>query len=207
MRHLIILLSAVTVINTLSAQSTTNYALPANATEVRNNVSNTPEYMLNLQEGGTVPGEGQSTCDGETNGVFKSTTGLSLQHYYDEEQLKQRNTAYASIGGMKGVFLKGSEENYNDFEKGMHPGIVLKKGPLQTAELQGAVVSYFTVTYGCIQNKNTTATKTIYKALLLTENNYAQLSIEVYSANAEMARKYAEEMISKIKTLDYGRVK
>jgi hypothetical protein len=195
--------------NGVSAQGTdTNYGLPSNATDISNIVSNTPGFMLSLQEGGSVPSETKSTCDGKSDGIFKSTTGLSLQHYYDKEQLRQMNNAYVSVGGMKGMFVKSQEDGYSDFENGMHPGPVLKKGEMQMGEVQGAMVSYFTVTYGCIQNDNpdATATKTIYHAMLLTDNNYLLITNEIYSANADLAKKYTEEIITKIKALNYEKV-
>lgn len=208
MKPLIVHFFTVIAINTLSAQTTNiNHVLPASATEVTSNVSNTPGYMVSMQEGGNVPGEDKSTCDGNANGVFKSTVGLSLQHYYDPQQLKQMGAAYASIGGMKGVFIKGSETDYQDYDKGMRPGPILKKGPLLTEESQGATVSYFTITYGCVQSKNPSATRTIYKAMLVTEDNYVLITNEIYSVNAELARKYADEMITKIKSLDYRNLK
>lgn len=117
------------------------------------------------------------------------------------------SSVYASMGGMKSVFTHSWEADYKDFKNGMHPGPILEKGPLQTGELLGASVSFFTVTYGCIQNKNATATKTIFKAFLLDENNYLLITNEIYSANADMARKSAEEILTKIKSLDYGKVK
>ncbi len=199
---LVVLLS-----DTLSAQSSnTNYALPANATEIVNTVSNTPGYMLMLSEGGSVPSDGKSTCDGNADGAFKSSTGFSLQHYYDKEQLSQMSSAYASFGGMKGMFTKSVEDRYNDYEKGMHPGPVQKKGKLQTEELQGALVSYFMVTYGCVQTSNPTATIIICMAMLLTDADYAQISNEIYSSDIGVARKYTEETIIKIKALNYEKV-
>ena len=209
MKNIFIVFLVVTLTSKLSAQSTdTNYALPSDATEVSNNVSNTPGFMLTLSEGGTVPSESKSTCDGETMGAIKSSTGFSLQHYYDKQQLQQMSAAYASMGGMKSMFVKSMEEKYNNYENGMQPGPIQKKGKLETGELQGAVVSYFIVTYGCVQEdtKTTTATKVIYDAMLLTDTDYLLITNEVYSANIDKGKKYTEEIISKVKKLDHGKV-
>ena len=207
MKNLLIALIAIAVSHKLPAQSAyTNYALPSDATEVSNNVNNTPGFMLILSEGGTVPGDSKSTCDGQANGTCKSSTGFSLQHYYDKQQLQQTSAAYASMGGMKGMFIKGMEEKYNNFESGMQPAPIQKKGKLETSELQGAIVSYFIVTYGCVQESQTTATKVIYDAMLLTDADYLLISIEVYSSNIDKAKKYTEEIIAKIKKLDYEKV-
>lgn len=209
MKNIFIVFLVVTLTSKLPAQSSnTNYALPSDATEVSNNINNTPGFMLILSEGGTVPSDSKSTCDGEVNGTAKSSTGLSLQHYYDKQQLQQTSAAYASMGGMKAMFIKSMEEKYNNFENGMQPGPIQKKGKLETGELQGAVVSYFIVTYGCIQEdgKTTAATKVIYDAMLLTDSDYLLITNEVYSASIDKAKKYAEEIIAKVKKLDPGKV-
>ncbi len=209
MKDLLTLFFAFTSIGILSAQTTdTNYALPSEATEVANTVSNTPGYMVMLTEGGMVPSEIKSTCDGKSDGIFKSSTGLSLQHYYDKQQLQQMSGAYASMGGLKSFFIKNMQGGYDNAESGMNPGPILKKSKVEVGELQGAVVSYYTITYGCIQNDNpdATATKIIYNAMLLTDNDYLIITNEIYSANADKARKYAEEIMSKVKALDYGKV-
>ena len=188
MRHLPILLFAITHVCAVSAQSAdTNYALPSNAMEISNNVSNTPGFMLSLQEGGTVPSESKSTCDGKPDGIYKSSVGFTLQHYYDKQQLKQMNDAYASMGGMKAWYIKTMQSGYDSTEPGLNQGPLLNKGKLDISESQGAVVSYYTITYGCIQNSNPSATKTIYNVMLLTDNDYLQITNEIYSANVEIA--------------------
>ena len=207
MRHLPMLFFTIATICSVSAQSTdTNYALPSNAMEISNNVSNTPGFMLSLQEGGTVPSDSKSTCDGKTDGTYKSSVGFTLQHYYDKEQLKQMNDAYTSMGGMKAYYLKTIQSGYDSTEPGLYQGPVLKKGKLEVSESQEAVVSYYTITYGCIQNSNPTATKTVYNVMLLTDNDYLQIANEIYSANVEIAKKYADEIIAKIKALDFEKV-
>ena len=79
---------------------------------------------------------------------------------------------------------------------------------MEIGDLQGAVASYYTIAYGCIGNDNpsATATKIIYNVMLLTDNDYLQITNEVYSANADRAKKYAEEIIAKVKALDYEKV-
>lgn len=197
------------LIDTVWAQSETNYALPSFATEVANVVNNTPGYMCVLTEGGTVPGESKSTCDGQTNGNFKSTTGFTLQHYYDIQGLEQMKTAYASMGGMKGVFRKSIEEEYNAIENDvnvMRLGFV-GKGKLVIEQGQDDVTIYYTLTHSCVENANPIAVKTIYHVMLLTESDYLLITNEVYSGGPGMAKKYAAETLAKVKSLNYSLVK
>ncbi len=130
MKSLLVLIFEVAMISGISAQSAdTNHALPSNATEVANTVSNTPGFMVMLLEGGTVPSETKSTCDRKTDGIFKSSTGFAQQHYYDKQQLKQMSDGYASLGGLKTWYIKNNiQTGYDDAEAGMHPGPIIKKG-------------------------------------------------------------------------------
>jgi hypothetical protein len=194
-----------------SAQtSTANYALPASASGVEAVVSNVPGYMLTLSEGGEVQGDAKSTCDGQVNGVFKSTVGVVLQHYYDKTVMSQTAVAYASLGGLKGVFKQSVEGEYNDLENDVNVsrlGGFVKKGKLVTEQSGDAQVMYYTLTHNCVENANPTATKIVYHVMLLTDENYVLITNEIYSQGIEQAKKYAEESLSRIKGLDYGAVK
>lgn len=88
MRNMLILFFTLALINNLSAQiSNTNYALPSDATDVTNIVSNIPDAVLTLTESGIVPGESNSTCDGQVNGIYNNSVSFQLYHYYDKINL------------------------------------------------------------------------------------------------------------------------
>lgn len=158
-----------------SAQtSTANYTLPAAAFGVEAVVSNIPGYMLTLNEGGAVLGDAKSTCGGKPNGVFKRMAGVVLQHYYDKDMLSQTAAAYASMGGMKGVFKQSVEGEYNDLENDVNVfrlGGFVKKGKLVTEQSGDVQVMNYILKHNCVGNANPTATKVVYHVMLLNEVN------------------------------------
>ncbi len=198
------------VIHVSAQTSTANYTLPESAVGVEAVVNNIPGYMLTLNEGGTVQGDAKSTCDGNANGVFKSTVGVVLQHYYDRTVMSQTAVAYASMGGMKGVFKQSVEGEYNELENDVNVsrlGGFVKKGELVTEQSGDVQVMYYFLTHNCVENANPTATKVVYHVMLLTDQNYALLTNEVYAQSPDTARKYAEEILVRIRELDYRAVK
>ncbi len=206
----IALLVLATVIHGSAQTSTVNYTLPAAAFGVEAVVSNVPGYMLTLNEGGFFQSDPKLTCDGQSNGVFKSRAGVVLQHYYDKDMLTQTAMAYASMGGMKGMFKQSVEGEYNDLETDVNVsriGGFVKKGKLVTEQSGDFQIMYYTLTHNCIENANPTATKIVYHVMLLTDVNYVLITNEIYSESMEQAKKYAEETLAKIKGLDYGAVK
>ncbi len=211
MKPLLIALFVFATVTLCSAQtSTANYTLPSNASGVEGVVSNIPDFMLTLTEGGAVPGEAKSTCDGQPNGVSKSNTGVVLQHYYDKDMLSQTAAAYASMGGMKGVFKKSVEDEYSNLENDPNVarlGGFVKKGILVTEQAGDVQVMYYSVTHNCVENANPAATRIVYHVMFLTDRNYALITNEVYAESPDIARKYAEESLARIKALDYEAVK
>lgn len=43
--------------------------------------------------------------------------------------------------------------------------------------------------------------------MLLTDTDYLLVNILIYSSNSDKAKKYGVEIMNKIKTLDYGKIK
>ena len=195
----------------VSAQtSTANYTLPESAVGVEAVVNNIPGYMLTLNEGGTVQSDAKSTCDGQANGVSKSGVGVVLQHYYDKGMVSQTSVAYASMGGLKGVFKQSVEGEYSDLENDVNVsrlGGFVKKGKLMIEQSGDVQVMYYSLTHNCVENANPTATKIVYHVMLLTDENYVLITNEIYSQSIEQAKKCAEESVAKIRALDYQSVK
>ncbi len=210
MRKLLTLLFAFGLMDELTAQNAdTNYALSPDATEVTNVVSNTPGYMLMLTENGNVSNDSNASCNGKLAANLKSSTSFSLQHYYNKQLLEQLNAGYTTLGGMQGMFTKNMEDQYANIENEMHyEGPIQKKGPLTMGELNGAKVAYYSITFGCIENEdpNATTTKIFYHAMLLTDTDYLLVTNEIYARNIDRAKKYAQETMQKIKSLDVTKV-
>ena len=194
------------------AGSSTNYALPVDATEVNNQISNVPDYQFLLSESGNVLSYGPSTCSEQTIGST-SSLGLALQHFYSKESFDQYKYAFSTMGGILGAFKKSIEDDYAHLEDDPY-GRFAKKGPLLMEQLEGNAAASYTFTNNCIQDVNPFVTLTVFKLLLLTENDYVTIDIKLYAEDsekgskysAEKARQYAVEMIKKIKSLDLSKV-
>ena len=117
------------------------------------------------------------------------------------------------MGGILGAFKKSIEDDYAHLEDDPY-GRFAKKGPLLMEQLEGNAAASYTFTNNCIQDVNPFVTQTVFKLLLLTENDYVTIDIKLYSEDsekgskysAEKARQYAVEMIKKIKSLDLSKV-
>lgn len=185
--------------------SNKNYALPADATEVENVVANVPNVMVTLDEGGTVPSEAKSTCDNRPGGSFKSTAGLNLGHYFagGKAGFDQQVAAYQAMGG----YLKAAVgEEWGKFTADSPPGFI-RKSAVTFETLGGASAAYFTVTLACVENANPTSTQTYYYAQSSQDSNWLLVTINMYAAGPDTARKYAQEIIQKVKALDYASLK
>jgi len=200
-----------TLFKVSSQTSDTNYALPSIATEVSNLVINMPAYLLTLAESGKILSKNPFTCDGHSSDNFEGSVGFTLQHHFDKETLNQLRDAYSTVGGFTGIFKRGMEEEYNNIETA-NAGF-LKKGPLLYDQLEGATVAHHTITQPCQigeqigdGNGSSTKTKIMYHVMLLTENDYALITVELYSETPDKAKQFALEIINKIKSLDCSKV-
>lgn len=187
--------------------SNKNFALPAAATEVENVVSNVPNFQASLSEGGTVPSEAKSTCDNRADGSFKSTVGLNLIHYFPggKDGLDQQVAAYQAMGGFLKMAVNGAHEGIEAEAQGRRPFV--RKSAVTFETVGGASAGYFTVTYGCVQDANPTSTVTYYTAHSTQDSNWLIVSVEMYAAGPDLARKYALDIIQKVKSLDYASLK
>lgn len=177
----------------VSAQAATKaYALPAAATEPTSFVSNVPDSMLSLNEGGSVPSEPAATCDNRTDGNSPSGVGVGLQHYYP---------------AAKGMFdqIVGVLRQYGGVAK--EAQIEAGSAAVVSETLRGAEAAYYFETRECIQDAHPTATRILYRARLIQATTLVDISVKMHAKNPDAARKYATEMMQKIAALNYTAVK
>jgi len=187
--------------------SSKNFALPAGTTDVENIVSNVPNFQASLTEGGTVPSEAKSTCDNRADGSFKSTVGLNLAHYFagGKSGLDQQVAAYQAMGGFLKMAVGEAHDKVEAEAQGRRPFV--RKSAVTFETVGGASAGYFTVTYGCVQDANPASTVTYYTAHSTQDSNWLIVSIQMYAAGPDLARKYALEILQKVKALDYASLK
>jgi hypothetical protein len=177
----------------VSAQVATKaYALPAAATDVSSVAGNVPNFMVTMDEGGAVPSEPGATCDNRPNGNSAGTAGFHLEHYYPgaKDTFDQKVLVLRQYMGLKQA-VQG--------EAG--PAAVV----LET--LDGAEAAYFVATRQCVQDAHPTATRVHYQVRLIRDTTYADITVDLYAANVDPARKYAREIMQKIGILNYASIK
>lgn len=161
-----------------SAQlSTKAYALPGAVTDATSIVSNLPNFMVSMDEGGTVLNEPKATCDNRADPNGKA--GLHLEHYFADAKVVFEQKA----GVLRQFPIKQDLQN----EAG--------SAAVVSEILDGAEAA----------NPNTTRVK--YHARLFRDTTYAEISIDMSAVGPDTPRKYAREMMQKIGALNYSSVK
>lgn len=171
---------------------TRTYALPASATEGSSVVNNMPDFMVVIDEGGTVPSDATATCDNRPDGNSRSTAGFHLEHYFAgakatfdqkvtilREHMSLRQAAQAEAGEAKVVM----------------------------ESLDGLEAAYAVVTQACVGDARPAATRIDYYARLIRGTTYADITVRLYAPGPDPARTYAREIVRKIGALDYASVK
>ena len=176
----------------VSAQAAKTHVLPSAATEGTSNVSNVPNFMVLLDEGGTVPSEPKATCDNSASGSFKSNAGLHLEHYFPEAKttFDQKVSVLRQYMGLK----QAAESE-------------AAGAPVVAEAMDGAEAMYFVATRPCVQDANPTSSQVSYMVRVIHDTTYADIRITMYAASPDAARKYAREMMQKIGTLNYAAMK
>ncbi len=176
----------------VSAQiSTKAYALPGAATDPSSVVSNVPNFMVSMAEGGTVPGENKATCD---NRADSGSAGFTLQHYFAKDPFEQM------AGVLRPISLRRSIQD----EAGA--AAVVSDTP------DGVEAVYYIVTGVCSPDigtppVNPTASRIVYQARLFRDTTYATFEVRMSAVGPDIPRKYVREMIQKIGALDYASIK
>jgi len=175
----------------VSAQ-TKAYTLPGAATDPSSIVSNVPNFMVSMDEGGTVPSEPKATCDNRATGNSRSTAGLHLEHYF---------------AGAKDVFDQkvGVLRQYMGLKQAVQGAAGSSAVVMET--LDGSEAAYVITSRPCIEDANPSATNVEYHVRLIRDTTYADIIITMYAATPDTARKYAREMLQKIAAVDYASVK
>jgi hypothetical protein len=168
------------------------YALPTAATEGTSVVSNLPDFMIVVDEGGTLPSDPAATCDNKADGNSKSTGGFHLEHYFTpakvvfdqkvtvlRDHMPLRQAAQAESGDAKVV----------------------------TESVDGLEAAYAVVTQTCVGDARPSATRIDYYARMIRGTTYADITVRLYAPDPGKARAYASEMARKIGALNYASVK
>ncbi len=167
------------------------YALPAAATEGNSVVNNMGDFMLIMDEGGTLPSDAGATCDNRTGGNSKSTAGFHLEHYF--EGAKDSFAVKVSI--LRAQTVRQAAEA----EAG--------EARVVADSLDGLEAAYAVVAQACIQDARPSATRIDYYARLIRGTTYADIRVSLYAPGPEPARAYAREIVGKIAALNYASVK
>lgn len=178
----------------VSAQiSTKAYALPGAATDPSSIVSNIPNFMVSMAEGGTVPGENKATCD---NRADSGSAGFTLQHYFAKDPFEQL------AGVLRPITLTQSIHD----EAGA--------ATVVPDTVDGAEAVYFLIKSVCgppdmggPPPANPTSSRIVYQARLFRDTTYATFEVRMSAVGPDIPRKYVREMIQKIGALDYASVK
>lgn len=176
----------------VSAQPTSNaHALPGVARSATSTVMNVANFMVTMDEGGSVPSEPGATCDNRPDGNSAGTAGFHLEHYFPDARITfdQKVAVLRQYMGLK-------------------QGVQGEAGSATVVSetLDGAEVAYFIVNGPCVQDVHPTATRVSYHARLIRDTTYADIAIVMFAASPDAARKYAREVIQKIGVLDYASV-
>ncbi|HUP91992.1 MAG TPA: hypothetical protein VM074_07065 [Solimonas sp.] len=190
--------------------SSTNYALPGSAREVTALVmpSGAPGNFA-LTQGGVVPSQAAATCDNRADSsTYRSDVGFVLERYAGDglQNLQNKVEAYKMIGS----FAVTARQEYD--QVGADPTDAgrtrfLKKGPFSTETNGGAEAATWSVTESCFQEAKPTATHQYYNARLVGDGTWLDIRISMYADSPDQARKYASEVIAKVRKLDYTSVK
>jgi hypothetical protein len=119
--------------------------------------------------------------------------------------LDQQVAAYQAMGGFLKMAVGEAHQKVEAEAQGRRPFV--RKSAVTFETVGGASAGYFTVTYGCVQDANPTSTVTYYTAHSTQDSNWLIVSIAMYAAGPDLARKYALDILQKVKALDYASVK
>lgn len=176
----------------ISAQSAKTRVLPAAATDGTSSVSNVPNFMVVLDEGGSLPSEPKATCDNSASGSFKSTAGVHLEHYFADA----KTTFDQKVGVLRQYMgLKQAAESE------------AAGAPVVAEAMTGGEAMYFVTTHQCVQDANPSSTQVSYLMRVIHDTTYAEIRVTMYAASPDAARKYAREIAQKISALDYASLK
>lgn len=109
------------------------------------------------------------------------------------------------MGGYLKMEVDGAHQGVEAEAQGRRPFV--RKSGVTFETVGGASAGYFTVTYGCVQGANPTSTVTCYTAHSTQDSDWLVVTIEMYAAGPDTARKYAQEILQKVKGLDYASLK
>jgi hypothetical protein len=182
------------------AQNTASLALPAEATDISTIPPVvTPGYMVQITEGGTIPSNPGFTCDGKAHN-FKSIAAYTVAHYFDggKETLKQTMQAFKMVGG----FVNEIRNDYDNINASGTAGFISK-----TPLIPDGNTVYYTVTKKCAGQENTTSTALFYFVRIADDSNFGTIQINIYDGTIDQAKKYADEIIRRLKTIDYAGIK
>jgi len=188
----------------VGAQTKTSHALPASATEVTSMASNVPNFMVTLDEGGTVPSEPKATCDGLAASMSSaSTVGLHLEHYFPaaKDVFDQKATVLRQYMGVKTAVQ--AESNTKVMGSDDAPAV----SAIVVETLDAMEAAYFVRTTPCVENANPKATMVYYQVRLMRDATYADIIVRLYAAGPDPARKLAREIMQKAAALNYAALK
>lgn len=168
------------------------YALPAAATDANSVVSNVPEFMVVMDEGGTLPSDAAATCDNRTDGNSKSTAGFHLEHYF---------------AGAKAVFDQKVTILRDHMSLRQAAQAEAPDAKVVTESLDGLEAAYAVVAQTCVQDARPSATRIDYYARLIRGSTYADITVRLYAPTPAQARAYAQEIARKIGSINYASVK
>lgn len=174
-----------------ASSQTKTYALPAAATEGSSVVNNMGDFMLIMNEGGTLPSDAGATCDNRADGNSKSTAGFHLEHYF---------AGAKDVFAQKVSILRGQT---------VREAAQAEAGEAKVVpdSLDGLEAAYVIVAQPCIGDARPSATRIDYYARLIRGTTYADITVRLYAPGPEPARGYAREIAKKIEALNYAAVK
>jgi hypothetical protein len=196
MRVLVLACAASACSGAMAQMSSKARLLPASATEATSIVSNVPDFMVLMDEGGKVPGDPKAACD---NRAHPGVAGLHLEHYFAGAgpTFEQKVGILRQHMGLKQAALG---------EAGAATVVM--------ETLDGAEVAYFVVTLVCPNDPsalersvNARDVKVHYLTRLIKGTTYADIRVEMQAPNPDAARKFTREILQKIGTIDFSSVK
>lgn len=184
------------------------YALPSSVRVESDPVVSAGGNPLMLSEAGTVPAEsGQYACneppgDDETGGVSYQLQRYVEKHNWEDYLLSQK------LMGKYGEWKVQIEEGYKgipDPDKPTDQGFI-KKSPLSFEDIGGAEAASWTITLGCVQQAHNEKTISQYLVHWVHEPNVVNITSGGH-ISLGTAKKLAQEVLVKLKALDYSKIK
>ena len=199
MRNVSLLLFSLFLLSISTSAQEKGYVLPGIATHVSGNAGVGPDGWR-VSEGGIVPNDPEYNCDrlSTEEPPYSGTLGVNVMYSRDINDFKKYERAYSP------AFFK----NYwTEEQKGPGPLGTVSVGGLTISEEGAALVGYYVLEVGgdCVQTKNPTRKELVFHAHWV--NGTTALDFEAARVSPGHAKKYLQDVIGKIKTLDYSSVK